>query len=648
MCAALALSLSAADDESPEDLARRAYLHSMLMRGAMRPELAFEHAAASGSRGLRSSRGGPALVDPFRNFADEAASWRPAAAAASSSPAGGSGPARKAKGGSANLSKLFAPPEELLLTGARGEFIGFEGALAEALRQRKWLLINVQQSDEFSSHQLNRDVWRDPAVHACVKAHFIFCQLNHSTADGQRYRNLYRPPSIPSIAIMDPITRGKMWDCHAEVASDVAPGKPPPSAASIAKGEIVINKQFIARLQRTLREWAARKDLQVDATPMQPVRTAAQQEEALLQAAINASLEGVQQNLSPEIDLTAASPSPASSSSSSSAAAASAASVAAASRPAAAAARPSAASAAKAVPIPPRSAAATKPAPVANKSSPIVLDDDDDDDDESEGWAQDDAADEEYVQISDSEGEIDAMHASAPQDDDATMGAARHKTHNPTVTSKRDAAAVVIDGGAAASSSENRRKRALSDPAATEEESKSQPAIKHPRLSPTKSSKAAATTVAAGLPLITAPSKAPLAPAPAVAAVSAVIVPPEPALGSSPLVCRLQVRLPAGAGRSAVQRRFLKTDAIKIVLAFAREMMPQETRNKQIMLVTAYPRRELKDEEVRPRTRRERAAALRMSSVLALTPLFVVSVCQLSIEEHGVAGASVIVEIVEP
>jgi hypothetical protein len=111
----------------------------------------------------------------------------------------------------------------------------------------------------------------------------------------------------------------------------------------------------------------------------------------------------------------------------------------------------------------------------------------------------------------------------------------------------------------------------------------------------------------------------------------AIELPAEPAAGG-PDVCRLQVRLPAGR---PVQRRFLKSDPIKLVLAFARSLMQPEQQNRsewhfvffsaqaqplccvadfpltlacslcvcslwtELLLVSAYPRRELSDEEVR-------------------------------------------------
>jgi len=204
-------------------------LHEQLMRGRLPPELAFEDAALGrGSRrgvprgqvlpgpGIPPPAHSVASIDPFRNFAAEAG-WRPAAAASS-------GSTRKSatSGAAANLGKLFAPPEELLCRDpATGGPAGMDVAVSEALRQRKWLLINVQQADEFASHQLNRDVWRNKAIAALVRDHFVFCQLSLATAEGARYRSLYRPPGVPSVALIDPETKQKIWDCHADALQDV-------------------------------------------------------------------------------------------------------------------------------------------------------------------------------------------------------------------------------------------------------------------------------------------------------------------------------------------------------------------------------------------------------------------------------------------
>lgn len=42
----------------------------------------------------------------------------------------------------------------------------------------KWLLVNVQNSQEFSCQVLNRDVWSNQTVKDIINEHFIFWQVS--------------------------------------------------------------------------------------------------------------------------------------------------------------------------------------------------------------------------------------------------------------------------------------------------------------------------------------------------------------------------------------------------------------------------------------------------------------------------------------
>lgn len=205
-------------------------------------------------------------IDPFRNFATEKRHTANA----------GSGPTRRQSPQdlhNAKLSALFKPPDELIFVGPNGDS-SLIAAAAQAVKESKWLLVNVQQGDEFSSHQLNRDVWNNPLIHQLVSRHFIFSQPNHNTTIGMRYRQLYHPPSMPTIAILDPITRQKLWDAHHEGGA-----------------QLIINKKFIKMMEEILRAFAAKKDLTLnndDSHTHGSNSSAAQEEEnRLMQAAIN-------------------------------------------------------------------------------------------------------------------------------------------------------------------------------------------------------------------------------------------------------------------------------------------------------------------------------------------------------------------------
>lgn len=41
----------------------------------------------------------------------------------------------------------------------------------------KWLLVNIQDTQEFASQVLNRDVWNNPKVKETIKSNFIFWQV---------------------------------------------------------------------------------------------------------------------------------------------------------------------------------------------------------------------------------------------------------------------------------------------------------------------------------------------------------------------------------------------------------------------------------------------------------------------------------------
>lgn len=69
------------------------------------------------------------------------------------------------------LGDLFAPPTHLIHKGG-----GFQGARSVAKDARRWLLVNIQKDSEFSSHALNRDVWRDELVENLIREGFIFWQ----------------------------------------------------------------------------------------------------------------------------------------------------------------------------------------------------------------------------------------------------------------------------------------------------------------------------------------------------------------------------------------------------------------------------------------------------------------------------------------
>ncbi|XP_078693986.1 UBX domain-containing protein 7-like isoform X2 [Branchiostoma floridae x Branchiostoma belcheri] len=98
------------------------------------------------------------------------------------------------------LEDLFRPPIDLLHKGT------FETAKKEGETGNKWLLVNVQNVQEFPCQQLNRDVWSNGLVKSIVQEHFVLWQVYHDSAEGQRYIQFYKVDTFPYIAVLDPRT----------------------------------------------------------------------------------------------------------------------------------------------------------------------------------------------------------------------------------------------------------------------------------------------------------------------------------------------------------------------------------------------------------------------------------------------------------
>eukprot|EP00980_Cylindrotheca_fusiformis_P011906 scaffold2830_cov131-Cylindrotheca_fusiformis.AAC.27 len=105
-----------------------------------------------------------------------------------------------------SLEDMFAAPEHLIFKEG-----GFEGARSMAKDSKRWLLVNLQRNSEFSSHALNRDVWRDELVENLIREGFIFWQAMDISTEGKTYAQRYHVHDFPHIAIIDPRTRRLMW-----------------------------------------------------------------------------------------------------------------------------------------------------------------------------------------------------------------------------------------------------------------------------------------------------------------------------------------------------------------------------------------------------------------------------------------------------
>ena len=108
---------------------------------------------------------------------------------------------------SSGLAELYNPPSD----------INFSGSLSDALQAGKlkkhWLLVNIQDSTEFSSQILNRDAWRHETVKEVIKSAFVFWQRDKSTSAGASFVANYQIKECPIVCIIDPRTgrKVKVW-----------------------------------------------------------------------------------------------------------------------------------------------------------------------------------------------------------------------------------------------------------------------------------------------------------------------------------------------------------------------------------------------------------------------------------------------------
>lgn len=108
------------------------------------------------------------------------------------------------------FKELFKPPAEILCEEP------FGNAVETAGNSQRWLLVNLQDTEDFTSHVLNRDVWRDDTVSSLVGASFVFWQRLASSPEGQQFMQYYQAhcTKIPVICVIDPRTGRaiKSWD----------------------------------------------------------------------------------------------------------------------------------------------------------------------------------------------------------------------------------------------------------------------------------------------------------------------------------------------------------------------------------------------------------------------------------------------------
>lgn len=128
------------------------------------------------------------------------------------------------------LADLFRPPYELM------DHMAWDDARALGKEDKKWILVNVQDMNDFNCQALNRDIWKDDAIVALIKENFIFLQYSKDDPRAVEYNTFYFPQhaqenreNFPHVSIIDPRTgeQVKVWsgapfptsqDFHAQLA----------------------------------------------------------------------------------------------------------------------------------------------------------------------------------------------------------------------------------------------------------------------------------------------------------------------------------------------------------------------------------------------------------------------------------------------
>eukprot|EP01130_Rhizamoeba_saxonica_P014013 TRINITY_DN6054_c0_g1_i1.p1 TRINITY_DN6054_c0_g1~~TRINITY_DN6054_c0_g1_i1.p1 ORF type:complete len:438 (-),score=86.49 TRINITY_DN6054_c0_g1_i1:39-1352(-) len=108
----------------------------------------------------------------------------------------------------AKLTDLYKPPIDILYKGP------LEGAIKTAINKNRFLLINIQDGQDFRCCCLNRDTWSNPILKEFIKNSFVFWQGHAGTESAEIYTKYHVVKSVPHIAILDPRTteRMKVWE----------------------------------------------------------------------------------------------------------------------------------------------------------------------------------------------------------------------------------------------------------------------------------------------------------------------------------------------------------------------------------------------------------------------------------------------------
>jgi hypothetical protein len=99
----------------------------------------------------------------------------------------------------------------------------WEEARVSASEQSKWILVNIQSTEYFASHCLNRDLWNDFEFGEFVSNSFVFYQLERASMHAAKLIKLYDISTYPSLCVIDPVDGHKVGTINVPPA-DKFPG----------------------------------------------------------------------------------------------------------------------------------------------------------------------------------------------------------------------------------------------------------------------------------------------------------------------------------------------------------------------------------------------------------------------------------------
>ena len=108
---------------------------------------------------------------------------------------------------SPHFRALYRPPDDINPHGSISE------AMTAAKASMKWLLVNIQNSDNLTSSTLNIEVWGNETIRQIIQSAFVFFQREHTSRQGKSFITNHNIASTPIVCIIDPRTgrKVKQW-----------------------------------------------------------------------------------------------------------------------------------------------------------------------------------------------------------------------------------------------------------------------------------------------------------------------------------------------------------------------------------------------------------------------------------------------------